>query len=340
MIDLKHQYVERRTGRIVTEKPFGDRVVNFLYSTAREDSHRLFNALVGTRMTRLLGFINYDSFLSGRIAGNRRFLRSCGVDPGECMDDPQKMRSLRDVFERKIRYWECRPMPDDPGCVVSPADSRLIVGSLAETAVLFLKGKFFDLAELLGATRHRNWVESFEEGDFAIFRLTPDKYHYNHTPVAGVVRDIYEVPGGYHSCNPGAVVFVVTPFSKNKRVVTILDTDVPGGSGVGLVAIIEVVALMIGEIVQCYSEYRYDLPQPVGPGMFLARGAPKSLYRPGSSTDVLLFQKGRVRFAEDLVRNLNTPTARSRFSLGFGKALVETEVEVRSAIGERTPYAE
>ena len=52
---------------------------------------------------------------------------------------------------------------------------------------------------------------------------------------------------------PGAVVALVTPYSKNSRVVTIIDTEVPGGTGVGLVAMIEVVALMIGEVVQCYS---------------------------------------------------------------------------------------
>ena len=130
-------------------------------------------------------------------------------------------------------------------------------------------------------------------GDFAVFRLTPDKYHYNHTPVAGIVADIYEIAGGYHSCNPGAVVEIVTPYSKNKRVVTIIDTDVPDGTGVGLVAMVEVVALMIGEIVQCYSTERYDNPQPVTKGMFLAKGRPKSLYRPGSSTDVLIFQQGQ-----------------------------------------------
>jgi hypothetical protein len=56
---------------------------------------------------------------------------------------------------------------------------------------------------------------------------------------------------------------------------------------------IEVVALMIGEVVQCYSDVRYENPQPIKPGMLLRRGQPKSLYRPGSSTDVVVFQPGR-----------------------------------------------
>lgn len=223
-------------------------------------------------------------------------------------------------------------MPDNPNAMVSPADARCIVGSLKETSSLFLKDKFFDLEELVGRDKP-NWIEAFCCGDFAIFRLTPEKYHYNHTPVAGQVIDIYEIPGGYHSCNPGAVVPVVTPFSKNKRVVTIIDTDVPGGTGAGLVAMIEIVALMIGDIVQAYSETRYEEDRPVTAGMFLRKGLPKSLYRPGSSTDVLLFQEGRTKFSDDLIRNMFLLGVQSRFSKGFGQPLVETDLKVRSIIG-------
>jgi phosphatidylserine decarboxylase len=71
----------------------------------------------------------------------------------------------------------------------------------------------------------------------------PEKYHYTHCPASGVVRDIYDLPGAYHSCHPAATVALAAPFSKNRRVVTIIDTDVANGSGVGLVAMIEVVAL-------------------------------------------------------------------------------------------------
>ena len=328
----KHQYVERHTGRILTERLYGDRIVNLLYSGARENSRRLFKALTGARMSSLLGFISYDMVLGEKLGGSRSFLDACGIDPSEWLDRPEDIKSVRQVFERKIRYWECRPMTEDPNAVVSPADSRMIMGSLAETSGLFLKGKFFDYEELLGIGK-RNWLREFKNGDFAVFRLTPEKYHYNHTPIAGRVEDIYEIPGDYNSCNPGTVVTVATPYSKNKRVVTIIDTDVPGGSGAGLVAMIEVVAMMIGQIVQCYSEEKYEAPRPVTPSMFLKKGVPKSLYRPGSSTDVLLFQKGRIRFSEDLVRNMYTPGAQSRFSLGFGSPLVETEVKVRSLIG-------
>lgn len=329
-----HQYVHRASGEVLTEQLFGDRIVNLLYSEARERAPVVFRALTGKRMSSLLGWASFDLPLAPRLLGNRRFLAKTGVDLRECVEPPEYFTTPRRIFERRIRYWECRPMPEDPACVVSPADARVVIGSFHPQDALWAKGKFFDLHELLGADK-RPWIDSFSHGDFAVFRLTPEKYHYNHLPVAGKVLDRYALAGGYHSCNPGAVVEVVTPYSKNKRHVTILDTDAPGGTGVGLVATIEVVALMIGDIVECYSDERYDAPRPLTPGMFARRGRPKSLYRPGSSTDIVLFEPGRVRFADDLVRNLGRAGASSRFTQAFGQPLVETEVAVRSAIARR-----
>jgi len=326
-----HQYIDRKSGRVCTETLYGDRAIEFIYSSVRERAPVLFKTLVSGRMSRLLGYVNYDSRACARLTGAWDFVKRAGIDLSECMDDETCFQSLRDVFERKIRYWETRPMPGDLASVVSPADARMIVGSFQETSSLFIKNKFFALQELLGESSR--WSEAFDKGPFAVFRLTPDKYHYNHLPVSGIVRDFYEIDGIYHSCNPRAMISVAGPASRNKRVITIIDTDVEGGSGAGLVAMVEVVALMIGDIAQCYSENAYDLPVAIERGMFVKRGRPKSLYRPGSSTDILVFEKGRIRFSEDIVSNLNHPSAFSRFALGLGRPLVETEVSVREEIG-------
>jgi phosphatidylserine decarboxylase len=269
--------------------------------------------------------------MGGRLLGLMRLARRSGIDLSECCDDPRDLTTPRRIFERKIRYWDCRPMSEDPADITSPADARMVTGSFRHTGMLFLKEKFFEYVKLFGRDKDE-WAHAFRDGDFAIFRLTPEKYHYNHVPVSGTVRDIYEVDGACHSCNPAAVVTIVTPYSMNRRVVTVIDTDAPGGTGVGLVAMIEVAALMIGDIVQCYSEKRYDNPREIRPGMFLRKGAPKSLYRPGSSTDVLVFQKGKVEFAGDIVTNLCDRRVSNRFSGWFGDPLVETEVKVRSSI--------
>lgn len=331
---IPHQYIERETLDIRTERLYRDRVVGFCYSRIREHAPSVFKALTGRRLSGLLGFLNYGVFMGGRLSGPLRFAHKAGINLAECYGPPDALTTPKSVFERKIRYWECRPMPDNPEHVLSPADARMIPGSFCSTDALFVKDKFFEYERVFG-TGKEQWADSFRAGDFAIFRLTPDKYHYNHSPVSGLVRDIYEVDGAYHSCNPTAVITIMTPYSLNKRVVTIIDTDVPGGTGVGLVAMIEVAALMIGDIVQCYSEERYDDPRDILPGMFLRRGSPKSLYRPGSSTDVLIFQKGRTEFAGDIVFNLGDKRVENRFRGWFGDSLVETEVKVRSCIAAR-----
>jgi len=335
MTPLRHQYIDRRTGEVKTEQLFGDPFVCAIYSDLREKAPVLYRAVTGKRMSQLLGFLNYDFALTATLSGSRRFMKSAGIDYNECLDPADSLDTPRKVFERKIRYWECRPMPDDRSAVVSPADARVLVGSFNETGNLLIKGKFFDYEELLGNNKHE-WLNAFRGGDFAVFRLTPDKYHYNHTPVAGQVEDFYEITGVYHSCNPSAVVTVVTPFSKNTRTVTIINTDVSNGSNVGLVAMIEVTALMIGEVLQCYSSREYTNPQPIRRGMFLEKGCPKSLYRPGSSTDIVIFQKDRISFDPDITENMYRLNAQSRFSFGFGQSLLETEIEVRSqiAVGE------
>jgi phosphatidylserine decarboxylase len=223
--------------------------------------------------------------------------------------------------------------------VVCPADSRVLLGSFKDTSALFVKGKFFEYEEFIGPDKIQ-WLDAFQRGEFVICRLTPDKYHYNHTPVAGVVLDRYEHEGKYHSCNPGSVITLASPYSKNKRVVTVIDTDVIGGTRVGLVGMVEVVALMIGDIHQCYSRTEYRDPTPAERGMFLERGCPKSLFRPGSSTTVLLFQEGRIEFAADLIKNVRRLDVESRYSEGLGRSLVESDVKVRSTIARRRSDSE
>jgi len=327
---LNHQYIDKDCN-IVDETLFADRIVQWLYSSARERAPNLFKALTGAHSSKLLAHLNFDMALTTRLLGNKKFLKQCGVNLDECVDPPESFTTARRIFERKIKYWECRPQPNEPDAILSPADSRILIGSFNAESQLQIKDKFFNFEELLGSDKKR-WLTTFDQGDFAIFRLTPDKYHYNHVPVSGKVIDIYEVDGHFHSCNPGAIVKVITPYSKNRRVVTVIDTNVPGGSNVGMVAMIEVVALMIGEIEQCYSEREYDNPVTIEPGMFLKKGQPKSLYHPGSSTDVLIFQKNRIDFSEQIITNLNHQKAQNRFSSAFNQPLIETDVAVRSMI--------
>lgn len=327
-----HQFVHRASGEVRDEDLFCDRLIAYLYGRVREQAPALFRVLISGRTSSLLGFLNYDLPLGARLTSADRLARQLGINLDECVRPVTYYSTARRIFERQIRYETARPMDENPAVVVSPADSRMFVGGLGPDSVFCIKDKFFSFPDLLGPEK-RDWLAAFDGGDFAVFRLTPEKYHYNHVPVIGVVRDIYEVEGAFHSCNPTAVIREVTPFSRNRRVVTVINTDVPGGTGCGLVAMVEVVALMIGQIVQAYSDSGYDAPQAIRPGLFVRKGQPKSLYRPGSSLDVLIFQKGRMEFSADLLRNQGRVDVSARFSDWLERPWVETDVRVREAIG-------
>lgn len=325
-----HQYIDRLTAQVKTEQLIGDKSVQFLYNSLRENAPVMFKALTSKRMSGLLSFFHYECPGINRKKGKHLF-NTINANYNECVQPITYYDSPRKVFERQIKYWRFRTIEKSQDAIASPADCRILVGSLREQSHFYIKEKFFSKEELLG-TRN-NWYKQFENGDFCVCRLTPDKYHYNHVPVSGRVVDIYSLDGHYHSCNPAATISVASIYSKNRRVVTVIDTDVEGGTQVGIVAMIEIVALMIGDVCQAYSEVEYQNPQQVSQGMFLKKGAPKSLYRPGSSTDVLLFEPGRIRFSEDLLNNVKRRDLHSRFINNQGQSVVETDIKVRSTIG-------
>jgi phosphatidylserine decarboxylase len=326
-----HQYVDLRNACAVPETFCGDPIVSFLYSRVREDARWLFRVLTSARLTGILGALRFDVRPANPDRMRRQLAQQLRIDFAECADPVEDLDTARKVFERRIRYWACRPMEPCVDAIVSPADARLLVGSFGRTSRLFLKDKFFDFEDMFGKDKPV-WRRVFRGGDFAVLRLTPDKYHYNHVPVAGVVKDIYEIDGVFQSCHPAVIVAQATPHSKNRRTVTVIDTDVPRGTQAGLVAMIEIVALMIGDVIQCYSAERYGTPSPVHIGMRLERGCPKSLFRPGSSTVVLIFQAGRIHFRDDIVANLRRSDVHSLYSAAWGEPWVESDVPVRATI--------
>ncbi len=327
--DLSHQFIDRVSGAVEPERLLYDRHIRWLYSDVREYAPRVFRWLThSTHANDLLARINFDRPFRYRGGELASLAQRAGLDLEELAEPLPPAPTWRQVFCRKIRYWETRPLPLDPRAILSPADSRVITGPLHEGQPLPIKNKFFDLDELVGpetGVQHK-----FRDGQWAIFRLTPENYHYNHVPVSGVVTAIYSLEGGYHSCNPTVAQSGFDSLSKNLRVVTLIDTEVPGGSRVGTMAMIEVTALLIGKVEQCYSQHAYDDPLEVYKGLFLHRGAVKSLFEPGSSTIVLLFEPNRISVDEDLLANQSRLDVVSRFTSVFGYPMNETQVRVRS----------
>jgi phosphatidylserine decarboxylase len=328
----QHQFIDRLSSEVRNETLLYDRHIRWMYSSLRESAPWLFKWIsTSPAINDWLATINFDKPIRDAQGVINTLVGEARVSMDELLEPLPASPTWRDFFGRKIRFWECRPLPPDPRRIVAPCDSRMLLGNLRHQGQLLVKDKFFSLAELLGSKDEL--IGKFRHADWAIFRLTPEMYHYNHCPVAGAVIDFYEIGGAYHSCNPTACVETITPYSKNRRFVTIFDTDVPGGTGIGKAAMIEVVALLIGRVHQCYSHTEYKLPTAAYKGLMCKRGAVKSVFEPGSSTVILLFEANRVEFDVDLLSNQARVDVFSRFGQGFAAPMVETEVQVRSGIG-------
>lgn len=137
------------------------------------------------------------------------------------------------------------------------------------------------------------WAEKFTDGDFAVFRLTPDKYHYNHMPVSGRILDFYEIDGGFHSCNPCAIVsFQWSRLIQKTGALLPWSTQMLKPEAESGLLPWSKLALMIGDVVQCYEE-GYDSPKPVTSDRIEKGLKP---FSSGSSTDILLFEKAESDF--------------------------------------------
>lgn len=327
---MEHFYIERKTCNPVKEKFFSNSMVKFLYNPLRENYNFLFKMLTSSRSSKAAAFFYYD-FLPALnpLKSVNELLDEFSIEKSELYPDLESYKNPKSVFERKINYLTKRPMPDSDFSIVSPCDSRISIGDENSNSVFFIKNKFFSMEELISK---KKWSDTFKLGNFAVFRLTPDKYHYNHCPVSGIVEDFYEIEGANHSCNPYAVQKIEKPLSKNRRAVTIINTDVSGGTKAGMVAMVEIAALMIGKIIQCCSSNLYDENKEMKKGLFLKKGMPKSRFAPGSSTVVLLFEKNKVRFDEDLLFFSKLKNIPSIFTNDFENPLVEIDLNVREQI--------
>jgi len=213
-------------------------------------------------------------------------------------------------FSRKlakgVRPLGDKRFPNNNNVLVSPADCRISVfKTITEAQKLWVKGKEFKVSKLFGW--HSGHAKPFKSGSIAICRLAPQDYHRWHMPVLGLQTHNIPVSGDLLTVHPGAVQSTeINPFTENQRRVVIFKTQ-----AYGKVAMIIVGATLVGSIVVTGKNKRIRY-----------RGEEHGYFQFGGSTLILLFEKGRVQFDDDLLYN--------------SKHAVETLVKARSRIGVAT----
>ncbi|WP_133796802.1 phosphatidylserine decarboxylase [Prosthecobacter fusiformis] len=274
------QFYNRLTQRLETEAVYGEGPLRFVYENPLGKialhglvKRALFSDWYGRQM---------DAPKS--MERIRPFITQYGVNEAEFAEPVESYGSFNDFFYRKLKP-EARPVVAEAGAVALPADGRhFVIPDVTLGPDFFVKGIRFNLPALLGDAA---LASKYEGGSVLISRLCPTDYHRFHFPWAGTPDTPRLINGPLYSVSPIAFMKRPSLFWENKRYVTRLETQ-----DLGTVMLLEVGATCVGTVVHT------ALPdKPV------RKGDEKGYFRFGGSCFITIFEKGRVRFCDDLVEN-------------------------------------
>ncbi|ORY24008.1 phosphatidylserine decarboxylase-domain-containing protein [Naematelia encephala] len=297
---------DRRTGQLMEEKMavyvrLGIRV---LYKGAK-------SRMEGGRARRLLKSLSvkqglkYDSPASALDIPS--FIAFHNLDVSEILDPLESFKTFNEFFYRKLKP-DARPVeePGNEGRLVSCADCRMMAfESVSEATRLWIKGREFSVGRLLGPTYKDIW-DKYDGGALGIFRLAPQDYHRFHSPVRGRVGKSAFIEGEYYTVNPQAVRTTLDVYGENVRKVVPIESE-----EFGTVMTVWIGAMMVGSILTTCKE-----------GEIVERTEELGYFAFGGSTIVCLFEKGVLKWDEDLLQN--------------GRAAIETLVRMGMGIGRST----
>ncbi|MCU0791602.1 MAG: archaetidylserine decarboxylase [Opitutaceae bacterium] len=274
-------FFNRRTGRVETERIYGEAWLRFIYggnpfarlSLFAVVRRAWFSAWYGWRMNR-----------RASAAKVLPFVVDYGLDAEEFAKPATAYRTFNEFFYRRLKS-EARPIAPGDEVAVFPADGRHLAYPNVDTADgFYAKGKKFTLAALLGG---EELGAEFAGGSMLISRLCPVDYHRFHFPVAGTPTDAAQINGWLYSVSPLALRLNPGYLTENKRMVTLVDSP-----RFGRVAVLEVGATMVGAILQSFT-----------PGAAVAKGELKGMFAFGGSCVITVFAKGRIQFDPDLIEH-------------------------------------
>lgn len=251
-------------------------------------------ALVRPRVSRAAGRI-----LSSRMSRRYipRFAYKNRIDLSEA--EKREYASFNDFFTRTLKEG-ARPIEMRPEALISPCDSLLSVFPIEDNSVFSIKDSYYTVSSLL---QNEALQKKYRGGVCAIFRLTVSDYHrYCYIDAGTKDRNVF-ISGALHTVNPISTE-ICPVYKTNCREYTVLHTE-----NFGNVVQMEVGALLVGRIVNYHQEHAFF------------RGEEKGRFEFGGSTIVLLFEKGRVAFPDEIYQ--------------FSRKGYEKRVRMGEEIGEK-----
>ena len=211
------------------------------------------------------------------------------VDLSEALVPEGGYKTFDEFFTRRL-VSGARSVATEARTLVSPSDGKVEdFGPIEEDASFLVKGKPYDLGELLGDPSD---VDHFLGGHFCIIYLSPRDYHRVHAPVSGPVEKVRHVGGTLYPVNSFGLAHFPKLFAKNERVAVFQRTGELGADAAPVVTIM-VGAIGVGRISLSFDSTimtnvgRAPTTHVYGTQPELARGDELGIFHLGSTAIVL-----------------------------------------------------
>ena len=231
------------------------------------------------------------------------FLKQFDINMAEAAnEDPESYATFNAFFTRALKA-DARPLAGDEQAIVSPVDGMVSQsGKIINGDIFQAKGHSFTLSELVG--NEAEFIDRYQDGEFATLYLSPKDYHRIHMPVDAELKAMTYIPGRLFSVNPATARTIPRLFARNERVVAHFETDS------GPMAMVLVGATIVGSIETIWSGV---VTPPTGPVVktwhynksqhTFKKGDEMGRFLLGS-TVVLLFGKDQISWAESCSADL------------------------------------
>ncbi|CAF22747.1 phosphatidylserine decarboxylase [Candidatus Protochlamydia amoebophila] len=276
-------YVDRLTGKKQIEKVYKGAVIRFLYGDSKLS--RLIQPFLLPPLAKWPFISHCYGLLQKRPSSVKKilpFIKNFDVNISEFLMPLTHFKSFNDFFIRRLKP-EFRPIALGEKIVSMPADGRYyFYQDIDQVDGFIVKGKKFSLASLL---ENKELAQKYQGGSMVIVRLCPSDYHRFHFPCDCIPGETRLLNGYLYSVNPLAIKKNLNIFTQNKRTICELAT-----THFGKILYLEIGATNVGSIQQTYCPFQPAL-----------KGDEKGYFEFGGSSLILLFQKGRIRFDQDLL---------------------------------------
>ena len=225
------------------------------------------------------------------------FIRIYNIDMSEVVIPETGFNSFDEFFTRKLESG-ARPIDDGQFSITSPSDGKIInCGKIIDNKLIQAKGKdylFNDLIDYDELSKIYKLGLRFVQGDYLTIYLSPKDYHRLHSPVDSKIIAVGHSGNEFYPVNDFAINNIKSLYTKNERVMLLLETGRRR-----LIMLLFVAAMGVGNIkINKLNKIKYNFWERLENPIKIRKGEDLGAFNIGS-TVIVLFENNMANLEKN-----------------------------------------